>query len=797
MEVLGAAQPAPTEEELISLLGEDIQKVATAESADETDSDRVWWLRRIHKNYTYYRNLQSSAPSFFQGMADYSSVGGADIGSDSGSGIYDYSQNYYLGFCRKLEAVLGTRMPNAQAVPDNPSDDADIRAAQAANDAAEWMRQKCELQAQILYLVFGLFNFGTNFWFIDFEFDGDKHGWNDEPIIEPQDQQLGGAGFDCPQCGEAIPSDAPESLPPNCPACAAPTEGAQFRAPQSVQVPQQTGSRKTPKGMLVITVHNGSEISVPLDSLTASDALWLERNYERHKAFCLKKYGDAARKVADSKENPGPSTEVTASSQYGEAIRSAMASPIGIVRPKRESQWTVTEKFWQPAMYELFEKDKRSVLTENYPKGLKITLLRGRIIKLEDAKPSNHWQECKPEPSMRIMGDPLGDDWTSTQDLLDNTLNQMVEVIERSNSPGFADPTRVDFDALQRRRDCPAEWFPMLPRAGQSLSDSVHRPEPIQFSEQVPAFRGTVLEASKINSGLTDTIYGGDNSDPTARQTELKTNAAIRQLGVIWVMIGKSLEKVYEKSCRLVAEFEDGVLSFSKKNQFGTYSQVAVVTEDLRNGKYHFEADEAVPMTWGQQRDLLMFMLDKSPDILERWGYNDPLNVPELKRLLGMPGMRTPLEDDRESGMATIGELLKAKPSPGQPDQTGQPGPPQASIQPKWEENHDFLAKLAKAYLTDNYELEQESPDGYQNVQLWGQAQESAANQPPPPAPPKTSVSLSLKGEDLGDPAVQAAITGSGIVPQGTPVEGAMTRMQQMPPPPVNGAPSPPMGPPQ
>lgn len=796
MEVLGAAAPAPTPEELLESLREDIQKIATAESADEADADRVWWLRRIHKNYTYYRNLQSYAPSFYQGLADYSSIGGVDVGgSDNGSGMYDYSQNYYTGFCRKLEAVLGTRMPNAEAVPDNPSNEDDIRAAQAANDAAEWMRQKCELQTKILYLVFGLFNFGTNFWHMDFVFDGDKYGWNDEPVIEPKDQQLGGAGFDCPQCGEAIPADTPESLPPNCPTCGAATEGAQFRAPQSVQVPEQTGSRKTPKGALEIHVYNGSEISVPLDSLGTQDALWIQREFERHKAFILKEHGEAARKL--QKEQQGPSTEVTAASQYGEAIRSAMASPIGIVRTKPENKWTVTEKYWKPEMYELFEKDKREILAQNFPKGLKTTWLRGQLSKLEDKQSTAHWQECKPEPSMRIMGDPLGDDWTSTQDLLDNTLNQMVEVIERSNSPGFADPTRVDFDALQRRRDCPAEWFPMLPRAGQSLSDSVHRPEPIQFSEQVPAFRGTVLEASKINSGLTDTIYGGDNSDPTARQTELKTNAAIRQLGVIWVMIGQSLEKVYEKSCRLIAEFEDGVLAFSKKNQFGKYSEVAVVTDHLRNGKYHFEADEAVPMTWGQQRDLLMFMLDKDKELLDRWGYNDPLNVPEMKRLLGMPGMRTPLEDDRESGMAMIGGLLKSAPVPGQPDQTGQPGPPQASVQPKWEENHGFLASLVKAYLTENYQLEQESPDGYQNVVLWGQAQEHAANQPPPPAPPKTAISLSLRGDDLGDPAVQAAITGGGIVPPGTPVEGAMTRMQQMPPPPVNGAPSPPMGPPQ
>jgi hypothetical protein len=784
MEELGPAAPAPTTDELIAQCGPDILKLMQQEMSDESDVDRCYILWICHKNYLYYRDLQYYAPSIYEGMTDFTSVAGVSIPplSDDGSGVYDYSQNFFRGYCRKLEAVLGTRMPNAIAVPDNAADENDVRAANTANDAAEFIRQKCELQMLILQLVFGLFNFGTNFFNVEWVEDGDKYGWSNEPTIEPQDQQIGG-GFDCPQCGADVPATDPSQRPANCPKCGAPMQGAQFRPPQTTQVPQQTGTTRVAKGGIEIRLHDGTEISVPLDSETVNrDCAWLKRDYEKHKSFCLKKWKQRARDASKSQ-----TLEESTSTQLGRNVRSSFGSPIGIFRSYQENHWTVSEICWPPSMFECLEDTQRGLMLENFSRGCRITTLKGKIVDMEDYDFTMHWQECKPEPSKRIMADPLGNDWATAQDILSNTLNQSNEIIERSNDPGFADPTRLDFDAFNRRRDTPGELFPLLPRAGQSISDSIYRPPPVTFSEQIPPFRAQVKQGSEEISGLTESIWGGDTSDPTARQTELKTNAAIRTLGVIWVMIGKALEKVYEKSCRLLAENEEGVLSFSRKDQFGSYQQVAVLTEDLKNGNFHFEADEAVPMTWGQQRDLLMWMLDKPAALLEKWGFDDPLNVPEFKRLLGMPGQRTPLMDDRNKAMDVIGRLAQDKPlqgQPGPPDpQTGQPGPagpPQPSIAPSWEDDHAFCAKLAKAYLIQNFLLETQKPQGYQNILLWGQAQEQMANQPAPPPPVKGSISVSLKGEDLGDKSVTDGLVKAGIIPDGDQTTGDQQRAQAL-----------------
>jgi hypothetical protein len=235
VEVLGPAPPTPTKKELIARLAKPLGRVMSAEMADESDIDRTWILRKIHKNYLYYRDLAYFAPALYQGLLDATGIDGSLMPeSVASAGMYDYTQNIYKGYCRKLVAVLGTRIPNATAVPNDPADENDIQAARAANDAAQYVRMKCDMQVQILWLVFSLFNFGTSFWNMEWVINPEKYGWKDinqvgsEPVTLGADE-TGAGGFQ---------ADAPKPLPP----------------------------QHIPKGGLEISIYDASEVSVPLDA---------------------------------------------------------------------------------------------------------------------------------------------------------------------------------------------------------------------------------------------------------------------------------------------------------------------------------------------------------------------------------------------------------------------------------------------------------------------------------------------------------------------------------------------------
>ncbi len=790
MEAIAQAEKLPTTEELIKLLGKEILAVMQTECADENDSDRVWLLRIIHRNYTYYRDLMNFVASSLSGIINVTGISGPINPATDEYQQGDYSQNIFRGYCRKLEGVLGNRMPGCVAVPNDPDNEEAIRASKSGNAAALYFIHKCELKLLTLELIFGIFNFGTNFGRVDYEVDGDKYGYDLVPDPNaPQTVQsaMGNSEFVCPACTAAIPADPNNPVPPPmCPQCGGPIGMQDYHPPTQVTVPNPNIPKiQKAKGAIRITLHNASEVSVPLDSNGVDDdnCGWLRYARDKHKSKLLQKFGDALR---NKKSESSP--EESVSDQYAKQVRSAMASPIGIVRPARTNYWTESDTWWKPSMYEMIDdKSKRELLKKMFPKGLIYTTVKGEIMDIRNGVLNKDWRECKPEPSTRVMADPLGNDWTQPQELLNNGLNQGNETLERANEPGFGDPTKIDFDAYQDRRSQPGDLFPAIRPAGGRLADIIHRPEPLRFSDQLVPFGASIEERAKNISGLTDAVWGGgDNEEPTARQAELKKNAAIQQLSVQWMMIGRFMEKLNKQACEKLAEYEEGVIEFSKKNQFGKYDKQTVVAKDLKSDLFHFEADEAIPMTWGQQRDLLMWMLDKPAELYQKWGFDDPLNIFTFKQLLGMPGERTPQLDDRDKGMEVIAQLLEQQPIPGEVDPaTGQPGPDKPSIEPDWEDDHAFMASLTKAYLIVNHSLKTDKPDGYKNVLAWGKAQDEMANAPAPAEPIKSNVSLSLKGQDLGDPAVTAALEKTGIIPPGTPVEAVI-------PPPSNGIMPPP-----
>jgi len=787
MEAIAPAPPAPSVDELIALLENPVKDVMRTEMSDENDPDRVWILRKNFNNYIYSRGLQNYASLLTQSILALTSQGGpgVDLGADEEpTGLYDYTQKHYTGFKRKFVAVIGNRLANMIAVPNNSNDEEGVRATRSANPAALYLRQKCDLESKFLDQAARIFDYGTTFWHLDWVEDGDKYGYRDEPQHQIQQQPLGNARFDCPNCGASVPSDGnPQTAPPVCPQCGTQLGPQHFVPPTMVPTPVQTGTKKVPKGALEIDLKDANEISVPLDSTCVDDCDWLRWDREEPKGKLLRKYGRD--KLSDFDGND--QGHDTVSSQLGEFIRSAMASPIGLVRPNRPNRWTCSDIWWTPNQYELVpDKTARETLKSQFSDGARFCFVKGKLVDLKAEKLQDRWQETKPEPAPRIMTDALGDEWTETTDIANNVMNQCEQNVARSNLPLFMNSSKVDSDAWANRNTLPGDAFFILPRAGRALSDEIHQPQSLMFSEQAPQFRAGVIEDAKSNTGLVDAIWGGGEPDPTARQTLLKTNQALMQLGTHWTQIRKSLEKLMLKACKLLSQYSEGVIEFSKKNQFGRFDTLSFTTEDLRSDSYHFEADEAIPVNWGQQRDQLMWLLGQigeNPQLATMMGLTDPFNVFEFKQLIGIPGMHTPQFDAREKCMDVIatlisdvsagpnGERPKQQMQPGPPGPDGQPGPPQPTVQPDWEDDHAFFSMAVKAYLLDNSDLKTSSPDAYANIQAYGQAQDAMANPPQPPAEPKKTFSVSLKGSDVGVQAVQDMLTKEGMLDPNTPVE--------------------------
>ncbi len=763
----GPAPPVPTPEELIELLTPHIVTLNEQGRSDETDPDRVWLLRNALKNYIYDRDLENFAPQVISGIADMTGTGEPLVPNDvnDGSGIYDYTFPIFTGFRRKWVAIMG-RLPNAVARPDVPDDESSAAATEAANNAAIYVRSACRLEEKVADLAYRSFLYATQFMHVDYVIDGQKYGRGEQPRIGVTQKPGGDSYFACPQCAAATPG-APEQPPANCANCGGSIGPDNYHPPTMLQVPEVVGYDQYDKGGLEITLHDVTEAACPLDARSVEDPNcdWFEICLDFPKGKMLSDYPGLRAKLAEATDR---SVTYTEADYLAQTIRSAMASPIGLRRSVGPTRWTRRMTWWKPSRYQEIDDDvARNAFLKYFPDGVRITSVKDVIVELKPEKLEDHIQEFKTEPSARIMGDAVANVWQVIQDLLNDMNNLIAETSQRQCVPMLGDTTRINMTQWNQKQSIPAEIVPAIPPFGGSVADVVWTPPPVQFSEQTLPWVAQIVELGKEITGLLDTIWGGgEATEPTARQAELQKNAAMMQLQTTWKSWCFAFEKLYLKATRILAESQEGIMKISSKNAFGSSEAVFADMAALKQGGYHFECDDAIPQTWGQAADRMMWMLTQPQAILQSLGFSDPLNVKQIKDLIQFPGEHTPGLDDLNKVVGVIAKLAQGEPAP-QPD--GSMGP---SIQPDWEDNPGLNFTIVQEWLKSKAgrSLALSNPQGAENVRLYGKLCQKNAQAPQAPPPPKASVAVALKGADLGSAAVQDTIQKLGLVDPGTQV---------------------------
>ena len=65
-------------------------------------------------------------------------------------------------------------------------------------------------------------------------------------------------------------------------------------------------------------------------------------------------------------------------------------------------------------------------LTQMFPDGMKVTLIEGEVIDIENEKLTDVWSYCKPETSQYIYADGMGLDMMGAQDLKNDFLKEWM-----------------------------------------------------------------------------------------------------------------------------------------------------------------------------------------------------------------------------------------------------------------------------------------------------------------------------------------------------------------------------------
>ena len=755
----------------------------------DVDREKIFQYMEARKSEAYYRGIQYIYPVLVGGMVtDWNPVsGGLDYNQtpEEREAQYDYCLNVIRGDGRKFIAVLGQRGPNVKGQARREDDDAGVRRARRADQASTYLRSQWSPERVQRQLALSLWKNGTTFAYTPWVADGDKYGVVNEPVIEAQLVPGDAPFYGCIQCGTEVPQ-ADAGQPPHCtnPLCPIPGgymfQPQDLRTPGPVSIPVITGMKPYPKGCVEMHIATIFEVTVPFYCKSLKDAPWLWYEYEEHKGKLMAAFPQLKSLIGEEEWNGSDNTGL---SSQGRLARELASSPTGAFVTPRKNRWCYSRFWLRPAMYELIQNESlRALMYQRCPDGAKITRVQDHVVAVDPEKLDDVWACCKPDTSEYIFADPICKDYLPLQDVINDMFNLAEESFERSIPWLIADPTVLDVLQVQKQRGKPGQIIPAKAGVGSRLADSIFKAPVANIDPEVISWINTVHSSARENAGIIPAMWGGGPEDTTARAAELRRNQALQQLDTVWNEMRDFWSGAYYNGVRQLARHAapDGI-------NLGQYEQTVGDFEDLLGGGWFFTTEEAMPQTWGQKRDLVMFILQAGPEAAAIFGLQNPQNLAIVQEVLGLVGWKIPNLDARDKVLATIKQLLAGQPQPGP-----NPGQQLPSIPPdQFEDDHMFVVSMLKewAQTEEARTVKDSNPQGYANVIAWGQAHMQLAGPPgggPPPggpgggAPgmpppqmgpggPQMSITPNLPGQPMGasaPPPPGATLGGPPISPQ-------------------------------
>jgi hypothetical protein len=660
---------------------------------------------------------------------------------DTDQSYYDKPINVFRAYLESIIAALSVTVPPIKCYPDDADNTLDISTAKAGDKIAELIYRHNEVQLLWLHM---LFIYCTEGMVAVHQYADSKeeYGTWTENIHEEFEEI--NETVKCPNCGfvmeeravnpiveedkkdEFDPSNdpAPDSYAAQgfgeeaCPAC------GELVSPdianESFINTRLVGTTKHAKTRICMDAYGGLYVKVPTYARKQADCPYLMFSYETNIVNAIEQY-----------------EHLHGNKNLGEKLKDGTGpqdpyEEWGRLSPQYQGDYprnicTVRNCWLRPSAFNMLpELDDIKDLKKRFPNGAKVVLVNDEFAEACDESLDDHWTITHNPLSDYIHFDPLGLLLVSIQEITNDLNSLILQTIEHGIGQTFADPAVLSFSAYRQTEAIPGGIYEATPKSGKSVGDAFHEVKTASLSPEVMPFASNIQNLAQLVSGALPSLFGGNmEGGETASQYSMSRAQALQRLQNTWKMFTSMWKTIFGKAIpAYIKEVKDDERSV-ERNEDGNFVNVLIRKSELEGkiGRVELEANENLPMTWSQQKDVIMQLLNAAnPEILAILG--SPENLPIIRQAIGLNDFYVPGEEDRNKQYDEIKILLNSEPIPN-PDFNPEMGIPEelpsVEVDPDYD-NHEIEFEIVRKWvISDAGRIAKvDKPDGYRNVLLHG-----------------------------------------------------------------------------
>jgi hypothetical protein len=699
--------------------------------------------------------------------------------ADNDQAFYDKPVNVFRAYLESIIAALSITIPGIKCYPDDADEPLDLQTAKAGDKIAQLVYRHNDAPLLWLHALYIFCTEGMTAYYA-YPKEDEKYGTYKEDEYKYQNV---GEAYICPVCNSRLADDVftaqeTDEFQPDdndvlvhdiilnehqamCPQCGAMLDPDLQKSPLIVQ--RLTGQKTLAKSRICIECYGGLYVKVPNYAMKQEDVPYLIFSYETHYSNALERY-PRLRDRFTGNDKIGPS----GGGMYDPYEQWARLSPQ--YRGEYPTNNVTVRNCWlRPSSFNVLgNKEDVELLKKEYPDGAKLVLINDEYADDCNESLDDCWTILKNPMADYIHYYPLGSLLVSVQDITNDLISLTLQTIEHGIQQTFADPGVLNFERYRQAEAMPGGVYPAVPKTGKSMNDAFFETRTATLSPEVFTFFESMQMMGQTVSGAQPSLFGGQLSGSrTASEYSMSRAQALQRLQNTWKMFTMCWKQVFSKVIPMfIQEMKEDEKSVERDRQ-GNFLNVFIRKAELEGkiGRVELEANENLPITWSQRKDVYMQLLDKqNPQILEALA--SPENIKNLAEAIGLDDFVVPGEDSRQKQYEEIKALINSEPivqpateeevlmqvAQGQQPQL-EKRLPSVEIDPDLD-NHDIEAEICRIYLISDAGrlLKIENPPGYENVLLHYKAhmeqiklsmmQQQMAAQPQQPAPKGTNQPL-------------------------------------------------------